>query len=155
MNKKEMNNKGFSLVELIIVIAIMAILVGALAPQFMKYIERSRQATDIQAAGTVFTVLTTAYADPDVTEADKPSGTYTLPTGPSTTNEYDNEVWESLGQKSPVLKSNAYKAGGFTITLDANGNFSVKLTSATTGVPSKIVDASGSHDDTTTGGSGS
>ena len=35
MNKK-MNNKGFSLVELIIVIAIMVILVGALAPQFFK-----------------------------------------------------------------------------------------------------------------------
>ncbi len=43
-----MNNKGFSLVELIIVIAIMAILVGVLAPQFIKYIERSRVSKDMQ-----------------------------------------------------------------------------------------------------------
>ncbi|HAL02696.1 MAG TPA: hypothetical protein DCP07_05005, partial [Lachnospiraceae bacterium] len=34
------NNKGFSLVELIIVIAIMAILVGVMAPQLIKYIEK-------------------------------------------------------------------------------------------------------------------
>jgi type IV pilus assembly protein PilA len=33
---KKANNQGFSLVELIIVIAIMAVLVGVLAPQFIK-----------------------------------------------------------------------------------------------------------------------
>jgi type IV pilus assembly protein PilA len=42
------NNKGFSLVELIVVIAIMAVLVGVLAPTFIKYVESSRQSTDIQ-----------------------------------------------------------------------------------------------------------
>lgn len=47
-NQKTMGNKGFSLVELIVVIAIMAVLVGVLAPQFIKYVESSRQSTDIQ-----------------------------------------------------------------------------------------------------------
>ena len=52
MNKKQksLTNKGFSLVELIIVIAIMAVLVGVLAPQFLKYVERSRKSTDCQNA---------------------------------------------------------------------------------------------------------
>ena len=37
------HNKGFSLVELIIVIAIMAILVAVLAPQYIKYVAKSRE----------------------------------------------------------------------------------------------------------------
>ena len=43
-------NEGFSLVELIIVIALMCVLVGLLAPQFLKYVEQSRRSRDIQNA---------------------------------------------------------------------------------------------------------
>ena len=42
------NHAGFSLVELIVVMAIMAILVGALAPQYMKYVEKSRKSIDVR-----------------------------------------------------------------------------------------------------------
>ncbi len=65
-NQKSLNNKGFSLVELIIVIAIMAILVGVMAPQLMKYVERSRVSADTQLADTVKTAVTTAMLDPEV-----------------------------------------------------------------------------------------
>ena len=60
------NNKGFSLVELIIVIAIMAILVGVLAPQLIKYIEKSKVSADTQAADSVHTAVLTAMMDPEV-----------------------------------------------------------------------------------------
>lgn len=40
------NNKGFTLVELIIVIAIIAIIVAVLAPNYVKYVERSRWSAD-------------------------------------------------------------------------------------------------------------
>ena len=57
------NNKGFSLVELIIVIAIMAVLIGVLAPQFIKYVERSRESTDLQNVEEVKTAVETYVAD--------------------------------------------------------------------------------------------
>ncbi len=60
---KKMNNKGFSLVELIIVIAIMAILVGVLAPQFIKYVEQSRQSADIDSIDEVKKAVETFVAD--------------------------------------------------------------------------------------------
>lgn len=64
MNKKK-NNKGFSLIELIIAIAILIILTGMLAPQFMKYIEKSRLAKDMQTLDTVYSAVQGAIADED------------------------------------------------------------------------------------------
>ena len=52
---KKINNKGFSLVELIVVIAIMAILAVTLAPRLSQYVEKSRKASDQEAVNTIFT----------------------------------------------------------------------------------------------------
>lgn len=60
--KKEMNNKGFSLVELIIVIAIMAVLMGILAPQYLKYVRQSKVSTDITNAENLATAINTEVA---------------------------------------------------------------------------------------------
>lgn len=61
-----MKNKGFSLVELIIVIAIMAILVGVMAPVLIKYIEKTNVSADAQFCDTIKEAINIARSDPDV-----------------------------------------------------------------------------------------
>lgn len=50
----EKNNRGFSLVELIIVIAIMAILSAVIVPAIIRYIDKSRKAMDVQTAQVIY-----------------------------------------------------------------------------------------------------
>ena len=69
MKKLRQSNKGFSLVELIIVIAIMAILVGVMAPQLIRYIEKGKVSADTQFCDTLHSAITYALMDPDVQAA--------------------------------------------------------------------------------------
>ena len=63
------SNKGFSLVELIIVIAIMAILAAAIAPALIRYIDKSRKADDVQFFGQIQTAASAALANEDAYSA--------------------------------------------------------------------------------------
>lgn len=70
MNRKHHiynRNAGFSLVELIIVIAIMAILVGILAPALIKYIEKSRRSVDLQSADALQSAVQRVLAETEFT----------------------------------------------------------------------------------------
>ncbi len=58
----ENEEKGFSLVELIIVMAIMAILVGVVASQVIPYMEKSRQSKDQQVISALLTDITSSIA---------------------------------------------------------------------------------------------
>ena len=63
MKERKLNNKGFSLVELIIVIAIMVILVVVFAPQYLRFVNNSRISTDVQTAANMVTAIETSIAE--------------------------------------------------------------------------------------------
>lgn len=64
--KRHLANKGFSLVELIIVMAIMAVLIGVLVPTYLKYVERTKRTTDCSNIGSVLDACEVLAVDPDV-----------------------------------------------------------------------------------------
>lgn len=61
------SNQGFSLVELIIVMGIMAVLVGVLAPSYMKYLDRAKMTRDCTTIDAILDACETLALDPDVT----------------------------------------------------------------------------------------
>lgn len=60
---RKFDNEGFSLVELIIVIAIMAILTAVIGSQVIPYLEKSRVSKDKSTLDTVYTSFQTIAAD--------------------------------------------------------------------------------------------
>ena len=124
-----MKNKGFSLVELIIVIAIMAILAAAIAPALIRYIDKSRKADDVAAAETVNTAVNAALANEDAYSevAGCMNGSSTVAsatagssfTGTGTT--FLREVNSNIGGTSPKVKYTKDSNTVWKITLESSG----------------------------------
>lgn len=99
--KVKKNNKGFTLVELIIVIAIIAILVAVLAPNYVKYVDRSRWSSDRNDCETLLSQVKTAAIDVqndgnDVTDTAKSSATITVTSSGTTPTNLSNAMTNAL-----------------------------------------------------------
>ena len=55
------NNKGFTLAELLIVVAIIAVLVAIAIPVFTSQLEKSREATDLANVRSAYATVVTKY----------------------------------------------------------------------------------------------
>ena len=133
------DNKGFSLIELIVVIAIMAILVGVMAPNVLKYVEQSRVAADTQVIETVRTAVITSLLDPSETiQAAAPTAAFTdkdITTNDAKINGTDafSVAVQGIMGGSPSdvagkLKSKAYKGQAILLSVTpATGQVTVKV----------------------------
>lgn len=113
MRKERMNDKGFSLVELIIVIAIMAILIVVLAPQYLRYVERSRNSTDLQNAVTIRTAIETYAADPQALPAFEKDDEFTITVTATTITVDGGDGADSAAQalKDAALVDTSFATG--------------------------------------------
>jgi prepilin-type N-terminal cleavage/methylation domain-containing protein len=151
--KKEMNNKGFSLVELIVVIAIMAVLMAVLAPSLLRYVENSRKQKDASAASEILNAVNIALSSETInTEAvNAASGTPASVSievkSSDSTNDFGcdavslsslkTELQASIGT-SVKFNSKTYKDAIYKITIADDGSGAMKATG-------KWVDSSGNE----------
>lgn len=129
---KKMNNKGFSLIELIIVIAIMAILVAIIAPNLTKYLGKSKTKTDQKNLDEVKQQVQNAISDASTDEVTVPTGTIKVSASGSTVtvtggntafNNILKTVLKGSNTKSKVNPSNT--SIQFTIGGTVSGGYEV------------------------------
>lgn len=107
MNKekvtKRLSNEGFSLVELIIVIAIMAVLVGVITPQYIKYVNKSKAAVDLQTMETLRNAMNITILDSTIASGTPVEGaTANIGETSSLTEDFWREVYGIVGIATTV-----------------------------------------------------
>lgn len=153
---KKMNNKGFSLVELIIVIAIMAILAGAIAPALIRYIDKSRISNDVSSCKTIKTAVETAMANEETYELLTNGGSgSTIIVAPNTstvsgggitinagsgasTNAAATEIGANIGEKTPKIKYKKLNCTDFVVEITSAGTVKVGMSTDGTSIAYEI-----------------
>ena len=137
------NDRGFSLVELIVVVLIMAIIAVALAPQVMKWVHNSRIATDVQTRDSLKEQCQIALTDKDAFNMVKDGGymiTITKDISGNTTIKYGDNTGTDI---APDPSTDAYWATLLKVTGDSDftgfaKRFQIKSTAETEDIVLKV-----------------
>lgn len=117
---KKNNNKGFTLAELLIVVAIIAVLVAIAIPVFTSQLEKSREATEAANIRSAYAEVVTHYLDKasiitiNVSAQQKQSGWQTSP--------QPKLIYQGNGsQKSATWTAKTSGTYAVTMTVDSKG----------------------------------
>ena len=137
--KKEMNNKGFSLVELIIVIAIMVILIAVLAPQYLRYVEKSRVSSDQNTIVEYINAMQTIASDPEISLTASTPSKYTVTIGSDGKIEVSADLTKILTDYG-ILDSNTLSNSKVQSTSykNSSGVYSLEYKKPSSSAPSEM-----------------
>ncbi len=129
---KKRQNKGFTLMEMLIVVAIIAVLIAIAIPVFTSQLENSREATDAANLRSAYAEVSTAALTESATDAN---------TGVTRTGEAGSYVWTKdvkLDQQVEGWQNNSIKTGEIggvkvegNITATPGGTITVTFTQTT------------------------
>lgn len=128
------NNKGFSLVELIVVILIMAIIAVALAPQVMKWVDESKISADTNNRAGIKSALDAAVADymsQGKTITDESFDIDGAKPGSLNSDGLLDVIDETLNSTYPDFQST--EAGKFHVEITSTGKVTVTVTGGKSG----------------------
>ena len=121
------NNKGFTLAELLIVVAIIAVLVAIAIPIFTTQLEKSREATDIANVRSAYAQMVANY----ITNADQGYSMSVTPkqTQPDWQGESGVLMTQIDGVETPLPFSAKIPASGsYIVTVSTNDSGSTVVT---------------------------
>ena len=156
--QKKKNNKGFSLVELIVVIAIMAVLMAVLVPTLVRNVEKSRVQTDKSALAEVRQSVITALAQEKFIDANPSTTGATVDANGKITiadlfadddasKALATEVEATIGASTVALKSSMSDDANVRLSFDTRKG-QVTLAVVSTDY-TFTVDVEGEHEDAT------
>ncbi len=121
MRAKLNEKKGFTLAELLIVVAIIAVLVAIAIPIFNTQLERAREATDLANVRAAYAEMMAAYLEWD--------GSSTISDiTVSVKQRQDN--WQSDGGNASTTISEG-SAGGVSVPSKTSGDYTIKINTTT------------------------
>lgn len=119
---KKLNRKGFTLAELLIVVAIIAVLVAIAIPVFAAQLEKSREATDMANVRSAYATLVAQYLE------NNQANSITVPgSGQDTSSWLDTAKGGKLeAMANGAISEVTFNPGSsYVVSIDGSGNISV------------------------------
>lgn len=115
LKKLRRNKKGFTLAELLIVVAIIGVLVAISIPIFTSQLEKAREATDLANVRAAYAEVTAEYLEDDTAHSEDVTATQ------------KQAGWQGTNSGSVAGHTfSAKTSGSYTVSVDASGSVTIQ-----------------------------